>query len=409
MPDQINAPKDDLIRAVFQPGLEMRADSEGGPKTLHGHFATFNSPTEINSWEGCFIERLAPGAFSKTIRENRDNIKVLYDHGYDPQLGNKPLGPIAVLEEDGMGCRYEVPLIDTDYNRNFIIPAAEAGLLGASFRFRVIRDEWNEDPGRSAENPDGLPERTIKEVKLYEFGPVTFPAYAAATAGVRSKVGLDLWRSLDEDGRKELASLLLRARDDFDGVARSTGTAGREDHNHSITVNVTGDVPSAEDVARAVSEALAERGVENDVNADTTLGEVADLEAQADALAAETDTARSDASDDTVEDVEPEAEIRTSDDEVADPPASDDTDVVGEEDERSDDVSDAAADATEDAPAEEGHSSRTKTTQADRRMAILKIRGVTPWRLAPPRSPTSARPPATPRLASLVTATSTRT
>jgi HK97 family phage prohead protease len=380
MPDQFNAPKDDLIRAVFQPGLEMRADSEGGPRILHGHFATFNSPTEINSWEGCFIERLAPGAFSKTIRENRDNVKVLYDHGYDPQLGNKPLGPIRLLEEDGVGCRYEVELIDTDYNRNFIIPAAEAGLLGASFRFRVVREEWNEDPGRSGDNPDGIPERTIKEVKLYEFGPVTFPAYAAATAGVRSKVGLDLWRSLDESGRQELAGLLLRARDDFDGVARGTELA-REDRNH-ITVNVTGGVLSAEDIARHVSDALVKRGVENDVNADTTVDEVLDLEAQADALAdgATFETIdpdlRSDASDDTVEDEEPEAEIRTSDDEVADPPATDDTPVVGDEGERSDDVSDAAADATEDAPAEEGHSSRTKTTQADRRARLLQLRGV---------------------------------
>jgi hypothetical protein len=31
-----------------------------------------------------------------------------------------------------------------------------------------------------------LPERTIKELRLFEFGPVTFPAYQSATAGVRS-------------------------------------------------------------------------------------------------------------------------------------------------------------------------------------------------------------------------------
>ena len=35
-------------------------------------------------------------------------------------------------------------------------------------------------------NPHGLPERTVKEAKVPEFGPVTFPAYAGATAGVRS-------------------------------------------------------------------------------------------------------------------------------------------------------------------------------------------------------------------------------
>jgi hypothetical protein len=50
----------------------------------------------------------------------------------------------------------------------------------------VTRDEVNESPDRSDANPDGLPERTIKEAQVMEFGPVTFPAYAGATAGVRS-------------------------------------------------------------------------------------------------------------------------------------------------------------------------------------------------------------------------------
>jgi len=44
----------------------------------------------------------------------------------------------------------------------------------------------NDKPERSDYNPDALPERTIHEVELFEFGPVTFPAYAGATAGVRS-------------------------------------------------------------------------------------------------------------------------------------------------------------------------------------------------------------------------------
>jgi HK97 family phage prohead protease len=174
-----------LVRAAHS-GLELRAVDDGGMPTLFGHFAIFNRWTEIDSWfEGNFLERIAPGAFKKTMRENREQIKVLFQHGRDPQIGSKPLGPIEELREDETGAYYEAPLLDTDYNRE-LLPALEEELYGASFRFEIMREERNEKPKPSKENPQGLPERTIKELRLFEFGPVTFPAYAEATAGVRS-------------------------------------------------------------------------------------------------------------------------------------------------------------------------------------------------------------------------------
>jgi HK97 family phage prohead protease len=186
------------------PNIELRANGNGMP-TLAGHFAVFNKWAEIDSlWEGPFLERIAPGAFAKTIRENRSSIKVLYDHGFDPTLGNKPLGPIRVLKEDDKGAAYEVPLIDTDYNRDFIVPAATEGLLGASFRFAVEQESWEKKEGE-------MDKRTIEEVRLFEFGPVTFPAYEAATAGVRSRADMELWERLDKKGRKDLIRLMQQA------------------------------------------------------------------------------------------------------------------------------------------------------------------------------------------------------
>lgn len=185
-----NAPRDNLVRALIDTeAAHLRADNGSEGRTLHGRFAVFNRWTRISSvWEGEFMERIAPGAFAKTFEEHRDRIKVLYDHGRDPQIGNKPLGPIRALGEDTTGAAYEVDLIRASYNDDFIIPAAEAGLLGASFRFSIPEggDEWI-TPERSTQgNPDKLPERTITQAEVYEFGPVTFPAYADATAGVRS-------------------------------------------------------------------------------------------------------------------------------------------------------------------------------------------------------------------------------
>ena len=210
MPDKMPAqpPRDNLVRAVY-PAVELRAN-ESDPEALpvlEGHFSKFNEWTEIDSvYEGRFLERIAPGAFKRTIKNNLERIRVLFQHGQDPQIGDKPLGPIEELEEDEQGARYKVPLLDTSYNRD-LIPGLKAGLYGSSFRFSVVKEELNTKAKRSAHNPDGLPERTIQEARLFEFGPVTFPAYAGATAGVRSLTDAYTLQRFTSDPKK-LAELL---------------------------------------------------------------------------------------------------------------------------------------------------------------------------------------------------------
>jgi HK97 family phage prohead protease len=145
----------------------------------------FNQWTTIRSiFEGEFVERLAPGCFRKTLREQRHKIKVLFQHGRDPLIGEKPLGTVEHLAEDARGAAYSVALLDTAYVRE-LLPALEAGLYGASFRFRPLKQEVTEQPKASAHNRQALPEVTITEARVSEFGPVTFPAYDGATSGIR--------------------------------------------------------------------------------------------------------------------------------------------------------------------------------------------------------------------------------
>lgn len=175
------APLENLIRM----STEVRADTtDDGRRVLYGVPIVFNEWTEINGWEGRFKERIAPEAVTRTLAERGDRIKVLFNHGYDPDIGEKPLGKPIRQEPTQHGLEVEVPLSDTSYNRDMMIPLLDDGALdGMSFRFAVIGETWD-----NLDADDGtLPERTITELRLYEYGPVTFPAYEATTVGVRSR------------------------------------------------------------------------------------------------------------------------------------------------------------------------------------------------------------------------------
>jgi Predicted phage phi-C31 gp36 major capsid-like protein len=199
-------PRENLVRAIAPgTGYEVR-DAGAGQPVLAGHFAVFDEWTEVNSmWEGHFLERNAKGAFEKTIKSNRDRMKVTLNHGSDPDLGDKVLGTIDELGEDDRGVAYEVGLFPSV--PPLVMEGLRAGVYGSSYRFRVLREEWVEEPGVSDHNPQGLPERTVKEAEVGEFGPVTFPQYEGATAGVRSLTDEYLFGELTADP-KRLAAII---------------------------------------------------------------------------------------------------------------------------------------------------------------------------------------------------------
>lgn len=185
-----DAPRDDLVRMLALPACELRvaaAEPDAGTLgTLFGYAAVFGQRTVIDSWEGRFVEVIERGAFADTLRERSDQVKVLFNHGFDPTVGDKPLGKPSRMEEDRHGLAVEVPLDDTSYNRDIAASLRSGALDGQSFRFSVTAERWEEPD-------DGLPVRHVEAVTLYEFGPVTFPAYEATSAGVRSRDAYARW------------------------------------------------------------------------------------------------------------------------------------------------------------------------------------------------------------------------
>lgn len=185
---------------------ETSEAADGTLGRLFVRFSPFNTRYEVNSWwEGRFIEHTEPGAFKKTISESKRSdgtfsTKVLFNHGGDLNIGDKVLAvPDALAEvktDDYHGPELEGDLLDTTYNRD-LLPGLKRSAYGSSFMFEVIRDSWNHEPEPSDGNPEGLPERSIQEVRLFEAGPVTWPASPTASAGMRNNLvgrcGTDGW------------------------------------------------------------------------------------------------------------------------------------------------------------------------------------------------------------------------
>lgn len=178
----MDAPTTDLYRST--PPMEVRA-TDDGRMTLFGHFSVFDSPTVIDSvYEGRFVERIAPGAFRKSLAERGRNLKIMWNHGRSEILPDVLIAKPVDVREDERGAYYEAEMFSG--LPEWLYEGLRSGVYGASFRFQAVRDEWVDSPTRSEANPDGLPERVVREAKVFEAGPVSWPAYDDATASVRS-------------------------------------------------------------------------------------------------------------------------------------------------------------------------------------------------------------------------------
>jgi len=166
----------DSERRFFR--CEVRADpgAEGQGTKIVGYGATFNSLSENL---GGFREIIKPGSFDGVMQ---DDVRGLFNHDHNFVLGRTKSGTLR-LTLDETGLRYEIDAPETQTVRDLVLAPLQRGDIdGSSFNFRVAHDgeRWYYDD-------DGLLIREItKFARLYDVGPVAFPAYPDSAAASRS-------------------------------------------------------------------------------------------------------------------------------------------------------------------------------------------------------------------------------
>lgn len=165
---KINGVKPASETRVSDVDFEIRAD--GDKMTFSGYAAVFNSDSQPLP----FTERIAPGAFKRTLQA-RNDVKLLWNHDSGEVLASTRSGTMR-LWEDTHGLRVEADLAPTTRGKDLSILMQRGDVNKMSFGFTVQKDSWSAD-GQV---------RTLESVRLAEVSIVTFPAYEASVAQVRS-------------------------------------------------------------------------------------------------------------------------------------------------------------------------------------------------------------------------------
>ena len=182
-------------RRIHINDFELRQGPTGDGMSFTGYAAVFNSDSEPLP----FIERIAPGAFKKSLK-GRNTIKMYMNHDSSMLLASTRSKTLR-LEEDSKGLLVNADLPDTTVGRDLSVLMKRGDVDSMSFGFSVPSggDKWSDD---------GMT-RELRQVRLHEVSVVTgFPAYTATSASVRSLDILAERTGVDADKLAEAITVL---------------------------------------------------------------------------------------------------------------------------------------------------------------------------------------------------------
>jgi len=136
---------------------------DGDGRTLEGFCAAFGNIDQVG-------DIIHPGAFRKTLTERGGRIKFLWQH--DP---TEPIGRLVEAREDTGGLYVKAVISDTARGRDAIALLRDGAIGEMSIGYDAVKGGTD-----YSKTPEGKSVRNLREIKLYEFSLVTFPANEAA-------------------------------------------------------------------------------------------------------------------------------------------------------------------------------------------------------------------------------------
>lgn len=177
--------------------LEIReADGEEGKRTITGAIKYNTDSGVLTDWWGDeFVERIASGAFSESLKER--NVVALWSHDTSQVLGNTKSGTLRITDTDEE-LRFELDIPNTSVGNDAWELIQREDVDGVSFGFRVKPDgeKWEkiEREGKK------IYRRTVLNAELIEISPVAFPAYPANEVSTR---GLEEFKASEQRAKDQ--------------------------------------------------------------------------------------------------------------------------------------------------------------------------------------------------------------
>jgi len=148
--------------------FEVKADTkEDG--VFEGYASVFGNVDGVG-------DIMVKGAFTKTLQESK-RVKILFNH--NPMM---PIGKPLEMYEDSKGLHVRGKISPTEKGKETLILMKDGVMDEMSIGYQTIKDDW--DKQKNA--------RLLKEVRLWEFSPVTFAANPdAGITSVKSAAGME--------------------------------------------------------------------------------------------------------------------------------------------------------------------------------------------------------------------------